>query len=98
MPRRTLTALAAALVAALLLAGCGSDGGSGDAAAETTGSVKQEAPTTVRLGYFPNITHATAIAGVEKGFFQKALGDDKLEVSTFNAGPAASQALLAGAI
>ena len=53
----------------------------------------------VRLGYFPNVTHAPAIAGVEGGFFAKALGPDvKLETSAFNAGPAAIEALLSGAI
>jgi NitT/TauT family transport system substrate-binding protein len=53
---------------------------------------------TVRLGYFPNVTHATAIVGVEKGIFAKALGTDKLEAKTFNAGPEATEALLSGAI
>jgi NitT/TauT family transport system substrate-binding protein len=56
------------------------------------------APVTVRLGYFPNITHATAITGVEKGLFAQALGTDKLETSTFNAGPAAVEALFSEAI
>ena len=49
-------------------------------------------------GYFPNITHATALVGVEKGFFAEALGKDKLETQTFNAGPAAIEALFADAI
>jgi NitT/TauT family transport system substrate-binding protein len=54
---------------------------------------------TLRLGYFPNITHATAIVGVESGIFQKNLGPGvTFEVSSFNAGPAASEALLNGAI
>jgi NitT/TauT family transport system substrate-binding protein len=53
---------------------------------------------TVRLGYFPNVTHASAVLGVADGTFQDALGDTKLETSTFNAGPAAIEALLSGAI
>jgi NitT/TauT family transport system substrate-binding protein len=53
---------------------------------------------TLRLGYFPNVTHATAIVGVEGGFFQKALGTDKLKTSLFNAGPAATEALFSGAL
>jgi len=53
---------------------------------------------TVHLGYFPNITHATAIVGVEEGIFQKKLGDVKLETANFNAGPEATEALLSGAI
>jgi NitT/TauT family transport system substrate-binding protein len=53
----------------------------------------------LRLGYFPNITHAVALVGVKQGTFAKALGADKLDASkTFNAGPAATEALLSGAI
>ncbi len=54
---------------------------------------------TLRLGYFPNLTHAPAIAGLEGGFFALALGPDvKIKTSAFNAGPAAVEALLSGAI
>lgn len=53
---------------------------------------------TLRLGYFPNVTHAAAVLGVKEGTFQDALGTTKLETSTFNAGPAAIEALLSGAI
>jgi len=56
------------------------------------------APDTVRLGYFPNLTHATAIVADKEGFFAKHLGTSKLKVSTFNAGPAAVEALKSGAI
>jgi NitT/TauT family transport system substrate-binding protein len=44
------------------------------------------------------VTHASAVLGVGDGTFQEALGDTKLETSTFNAGPAAIEALLSGAI
>ncbi len=54
---------------------------------------------TLRLGYFPNITHAPALVGVQEGLFAKALGSNvKLETSTYNAGPAAIEALFADAI
>lgn len=53
---------------------------------------------TLRLGYFPNVTHAAAVLGVAGGTFQSALGDTKLETQTFNAGPAATEALFSGAI
>jgi NitT/TauT family transport system substrate-binding protein len=54
---------------------------------------------TLRLGYFPNVTHATAIVGVEGGLFEDKLGDGvTLELSTFNAGPAAVEALFADAL
>jgi len=52
----------------------------------------------VRLGYFPNLTHATAIVADKEGFFTRHLGATKLTVSTFNAGPAAIEALKSGAI
>ena len=52
-----------------------------------------------RLGYFPNITHAQAVIGVGNGDFQKALGEDvELKTLTFNAGPSATEALLANQI
>ena len=91
MSSRTLRALAMAATAALTvttLAACGGNdtsGAGGDA-------------STIRLGYFPNITHAPALIGVNKGFFQQALGGTKLEAKTFNAGPAAIEALFSGAI
>lgn len=65
--------------------------GSGEAVAGT-------AAETLRLGYFPNVTHASAVLGVADGTFQEALGDTTLETTTFNAGPAAIESLLSGAI
>jgi NitT/TauT family transport system substrate-binding protein len=53
---------------------------------------------TLRLGYFPNVTHAAAVLGVADGTFAEALGDTALETTTFNAGPAAIESLLSGAI
>jgi NitT/TauT family transport system substrate-binding protein len=52
----------------------------------------------VRLGYFPNVTHAPAIVGVEKGLFTKELGKNTLETKTFNAGPEAVEALFGEAL
>jgi NitT/TauT family transport system substrate-binding protein len=55
--------------------------------------------TTIRVGAFPNITHSQAMVGKATGFFAKALGPGvKIEWKTFNAGPAAVEALFAGAI
>ncbi len=31
--------------------------------------------TTLRLGYFPNFTHAPALVGIQQGFFKDALGE-----------------------
>lgn len=55
--------------------------------------------TTLNLGYFPNVTHAPALVGVAGGFYGTALGPNvNLKLSTFNAGPAADEALLSGSI
>lgn len=82
--------LATGLVALLALGAAACGGSSGGSAAE--------GPTTIRLGYFPNLTHATAIVGVENGIFAEKLGDDTLETSLFSAGPAAVEALFSGAL
>jgi NitT/TauT family transport system substrate-binding protein len=54
---------------------------------------------TLRIGYFPNITHAQAVIGLGNGDFQRALGDN-VQVTTqiFNAGPSAIEALFANQI
>ncbi|MDQ0619974.1 ABC transporter substrate-binding protein [Arthrobacter globiformis] len=52
----------------------------------------------LKLGYFGNITHAPALVGVKQGLIAKNLGDTKLSTQVFNAGPAAIEALNAGAI
>lgn len=99
-PWRLIVPLVAAT--ALLAAACGDDGGtSSPTATEATaagGSTTTAAPTTVRLAYFPNVTHASAIVGVEKGIFAEKLGANKLETKIVNAGPDAVTAILAGAI
>ena len=56
-------------------------------------------PDKLRLGLFPNLTHAPALVGVERGFFANALGPGvKLRTYTFAAGPTAVEALFSGAI
>ena len=65
------------------------------------GAAKKQSsePVTLRLGYFPNVTHAPAIVGVEEKIFEKALGKNvTLELSTFNSGTEALTALQAGAL
>ncbi|MBT2248989.1 ABC transporter substrate-binding protein [Arthrobacter sp. BHU FT2] len=52
----------------------------------------------LKLGYFGNVTHAPALVGVSKGFIKDELGDTNLSTQVFNAGPAAIEALNAGAI
>jgi NitT/TauT family transport system substrate-binding protein len=88
------------LVAALALLGtaCGGGGSSSSSSSGSAATAGTEAPTTVRLGYFPNVTHATAIVGVESGIFKAALGPNTLQTQTFNAGPAAVEALFSGGL
>ncbi|MBX6354266.1 MAG: ABC transporter substrate-binding protein [Micromonosporaceae bacterium] len=86
---RALTALGMLATVLLASAACGDDGDAGTA----TGAV------TLRLGYFPNLTHAPALVGVGKNIFAAKLGAGvKLETRSFNAGPAEIEALLSGAI
>lgn len=81
-----LGALLAVFTLSISLAGCSS------AAASSS------EPEVVRLGYFPNVTHAPAIVGVVEGLFQTELGDVQFEVATFNAGTEAVEALFSGAV
>ncbi len=80
----------ATAVAGLLFAACGANASQPSA---STG------PVTLRLGYFPNVTHATAIVGIANGTLAQALGSNvTLEPHTFNAGPEATEALFSNAI
>ena len=74
-------------VVALATAGC-----------STKPAAKAESGGTLRLGYFANVTHATPLIGVERGTYATHLGATKLETQVFKAGPAAVEALFAGAI
>ena len=59
----------------------------------------QGAANTIRVGAFPNITHAQAMVGKASGWFDKAMGPQvKVQWTSFNAGPSAIEALFAGAI
>ncbi|MFD8493196.1 ABC transporter substrate-binding protein [Amycolatopsis sp. NPDC059657] len=58
----------------------------------------QNTAAEVRVGYFPNVTHAPALIGVKKDFFKKELGSTKLTTQTFNAGPDEVNALLGSSL
>jgi NitT/TauT family transport system substrate-binding protein len=62
-----------ALALGVVAAGCGGDDDSGDAAGAGTTAADTQPSGTLRLGYFPNVTHAPAIIGVEDGLFADAL-------------------------
>ena len=88
------------LSALALTAGCATSATSASsrevaAAVPTTGGTPA---AELRLGYFPNVTHATAVYGDAAGVFAAELGGTRLTTQTFNAGPAAVEALFAGAL
>lgn len=50
--------------------------------------------STIRVGYFPNITHAQAVIGLANGTFASYLGHDiKIKATLFNAGPSIIEAI-----
>jgi NitT/TauT family transport system substrate-binding protein len=101
---RRFAALALALTMPLAFAACGDDndsnaGATDDGTANSDGSGDTAEPVTVRLGYFPNVTHAPAVYGIQNGSFEDDLGGNiTLETSIFNAGGEAVQALFADAL
>ncbi|HEX7593462.1 MAG TPA: ABC transporter substrate-binding protein [Anaerolineae bacterium] len=66
----------------------------------TIGCSSQNAPgnvVVIRVGYFPNITHAQAVIGIADGTFARALGGAaKIDAKVFNAGPSEIEAMFAG--
>jgi NitT/TauT family transport system substrate-binding protein len=84
------------LVGLALLAGCRKPD------APAAGDVP--AAAVLRVGFFPNLTHATALVGLHEtsakgaqGWFESRTGA-KVEWVPFNAGPSAIEALLAGTV
>ncbi|MFG2180057.1 aliphatic sulfonate ABC transporter substrate-binding protein [Streptomyces abikoensis] len=98
--RRPLPALVAVPLLALALGACGygSQKSSGTTAGPAAATGAKLSAGTVRIGYFPNITHATPLVGEQEGILQKELGTTKLTSTTFNAGPSEIEALNAGSI
>jgi NitT/TauT family transport system substrate-binding protein len=87
-----LAAGAAAITA--LAVGCGSSAASSGSGGSSGGSTQQ---VTLRLGLLANITHASALVGLNKGFFTKNLGSGvTLKTSIFSSGTEETTALLAG--
>lgn len=86
------------LAIALAACGYGSKAPAGDTAKVAATGKRIGGLDQVRIGYFPNVTHATALVGDAKGFFQKELGGTEVRSQVFTAGPAAIEALNAGSL
>lgn len=91
-------AILATIAALSLLATACSRADEGETSTGTTAAENTSPATELRLGYFPNVTHAPALIGTDKGLFEKELGDTKLTLQQFNAGPDEVSALLGGSL
>ncbi|MGW1188409.1 aliphatic sulfonate ABC transporter substrate-binding protein [Streptomyces sp. NPDC002559] len=97
--RRSLAAVAALPLLAVALTACGyGSEAKKDDTAGVAADGKKLSVDTVRIGYFPNLTHATALVGDQEGIFQKELGGTRLKTAQFNAGPSEIEALNADSI
>ncbi|WP_422125758.1 ABC transporter substrate-binding protein [Streptomyces graminilatus] len=97
--RRSLAAATA--LPLLTLAACGYGSAAKDEAPNAkvaAGAKKIDGLDSVKIGYFGNLTHGTALVGVNKGYFQKALGATEAKYQVFNAGPSEIEALNSGSI
>jgi len=96
----TLRRTALSVAALVLTTGCATSGtrNLAAAAAPVSSASGGTAAAELRLGYFPNVTHATALYGDATGTFADALGDTELRTQQLSAGPAAVEALFAGAL
>jgi NitT/TauT family transport system substrate-binding protein len=79
--------IAVAVIGIVLLSSCG------------VGEAADGDSLTLRLGFFPNVTHAPALVGMEEGILAEALGSGvELEPHAFNAGPEVVEAIFNGAL
>ncbi|WP_282205389.1 aliphatic sulfonate ABC transporter substrate-binding protein [Kitasatospora fiedleri] len=99
--RRATVAAVAVLTTAGLLSACSYGSKSDDkasASAKPAASGTKLSADTVKIGYFANLTHGTALVGLKQGIFQQELGGTQIKTQVFNAGPAEIEALNAGSI
>jgi NitT/TauT family transport system substrate-binding protein len=85
--RRAAAAIALAAIAATGLTACGDD-------ANATGGGGGQ----LQLGYFPNLTHGTALVGMERGLYEDQLAEDgaSVQFAEFDSGSDTITALLNG--
>jgi NitT/TauT family transport system substrate-binding protein len=87
--RHVAAATALAAAAATGLSACGDDASASGGGGEGT---------QVKLGYFPNLTHGTALVGMEKGYYEDQLAEDgaSVQFAEFDSGSDTITALLNG--
>ena len=97
--RRFAAGVTALAFTAVGLAGCGSDDADGADDSGGSGGGGGEG-VELRLGYFPNLTHAPGIVGVDQGFFEGQLDEVGATLTTgeFNSGTDTIQAIVTGAL
>ncbi|MFE0506406.1 aliphatic sulfonate ABC transporter substrate-binding protein [Peribacillus butanolivorans] len=84
-----------ALIMSVLLIGIVSGCTQSTSKEEEKGTGKQ----TVKIGYFPNLTHSATIIALEKGFFEEEFGEDvKIETKTVANGGLFMEAMATNAI
>ncbi|MFF4387566.1 MULTISPECIES: ABC transporter substrate-binding protein [unclassified Streptomyces] len=99
--RRGIVAAAALplLIGALASCGYGSEAKKDEPkAADAADAGKKLSASEVRIGYFPNLTHATALVGLQEGLIEKELNGTKIKPQSFNAGPSEIEALNGGSL
>ncbi|MFE1877282.1 ABC transporter substrate-binding protein [Streptomyces sp. NPDC059496] len=99
--RRGIVAAAALplLIGALASCGYGSEAKKDEPkAADAADAGKKLSAPEVRIGYFPNLTHATALVGLQEGLIEKELNGTKIKPQSFNAGPSEIEALNGGSL
>lgn len=98
-PKRRWRGLEVIAIASLIaLIGTGAAVASANAKGNGTAQTQAAPAATLKLGYFGNVTHGPALAGVERGIFAEKLGETTLQTQVFTTGPATVEALNAGAI
>jgi NitT/TauT family transport system substrate-binding protein len=97
--RRQVLTAATTACAGLALAACGGAGSKPSAGSATRAGAPATSPTVpVKIGYFPNITHAPGLVADAEGFLSERIGAGKVTTQSFNAGPDVIQALFSGSL
>lgn len=97
--RRSFAVIAALPLLTLAACGYGSDSTTDNAKEKVAaGASKIDGLGSVKIGYFGNLTHGTALVARQQGLFQKELGGTKAAYQIFNAGPSEIEALNSGSI